>query len=220
MEQLKNKKIILEAITGSKAYGLDTPDSDTDYKGVHVASTKHLLSLNKVHNIKEVIDGHEPYDYSYYEVGKFVDLALKNNPTIMEILFLEEYIKLTEEGQMLVSVKESFLSQNVYNTYGKYALSQAHKLESHPDFTRYSKHARHCFRLLQQGREILEHGTLTVKVNNREELFEIGNLPSPQLLERFKKEYDRFMDIKTSLPLEPDYDKINNILLKIRYMNP
>ena len=37
--------ILFEAISGSKAYGLDTPASDTDIKGVFVAPREMFLSL-------------------------------------------------------------------------------------------------------------------------------------------------------------------------------
>lgn len=34
--------IVLECISGSKAYGLDTPASDTDIKGFYVAQKRFL----------------------------------------------------------------------------------------------------------------------------------------------------------------------------------
>ncbi len=39
IEDLRNRGlIILECISGSRAYGLDTPSSDTDIKGVFMLS--------------------------------------------------------------------------------------------------------------------------------------------------------------------------------------
>ena len=45
-EYLKeNDLIILECISGSKAYGLDTPSSDTDIKGVFLLPKKDFYGL-------------------------------------------------------------------------------------------------------------------------------------------------------------------------------
>lgn len=43
---MKPKNIILEGITGSKAYGLDHEGSDIDIKGIYVVPTEQALSLN------------------------------------------------------------------------------------------------------------------------------------------------------------------------------
>ena len=40
-----NGLILLECISGSRAYGLDTPTSDTDIKGVFLLPKEQYLSL-------------------------------------------------------------------------------------------------------------------------------------------------------------------------------
>lgn len=212
------EKIILKAVIGSKAYNLDTPESDTDVMGIFVVSTEKILG---VYNITDTVVHHNP-DETYHEVGKFVHLALKGNPTILELLFTDKYLTLTEEGKLLVANRKAFLSNVIYHSYAGYALSQAQRLAKRGyDFKRYSKHARHCFRVLLQGRELLEKGTLHVRLSDtqREELFKVGELPPDKILERFDKEFQKFKDIKSVLPDKPDYETINKVLLQIRMMN-
>ena len=216
-----DKKIILEAVVGSKAYGLDTPESDEDIMGIFVEPTNKILGLEP---IKETIVHHDP-DRSYHEVGKFMRLAIKANPTILELLFLPKYRILTKEGQLLIEHRKAFLSNAIFNSYGGYAISQAYKLNrrgnsfSSKTKNRYPKHARHCFRLLDQGRQLLETGTLNVRVRSRERLFEIGQLPPSQLVNLFEKEFSEFKKIKSILPDKPSYEELNEILLEIRRMN-
>lgn len=220
MSKNKPENIILEAVTGSFAYGLNTENSDEDIKGVFVAPTKDVLGLFPV---KETVDNVDP-DWSYHEVEKFINLAMKCNPTIIEMLFLDGYRILEKHGKMLVDNRHLFLSNIIYKSYGGYAISQARKLNARGDSfssdtkNRYSKHARHCFRLLWQGRELLETGSLTVRVTpeQREELFRIGELPVYELVEKFEKEFAEFDKIQSVLPDEPDKQAINNLLLKIR----
>lgn len=213
------RRIILEAVMGSKAYGLDTPESDEDLRSVYVAPTRQVLSLAKP---KDTIQKNDP-DVVIQEVEKFISLALANNPTILEMLFIPEYRVLTDEGQLLVNHRAAFLSQRVRKTFGGYAIAQVKRLERRGDGSfdadlrkRYPKHARHCFRLIQQGRELLETGRITVKVNNRDELFAVGELAPEALKERFEEEFARFDATPSALPDEPDFETANRLLLEIR----
>lgn len=222
-EGLSRKQIILEGITGSRTYGLDTESSDTDIKGIYVAPTQEILGL---YNVKETIDHINP-DWVYHEVGKFIQLAMKGNPTILELLFLDGYLQLSKTGKMLVDNRHLFLSNVVYKSYGGYALSQARKLNARGGTygsgrgNRYEKHTRHCFRLLFQGRELLETGTINVRVipEMREKLFAIGKMEPNEIIDRFEKEFAEFDKIKSVLPDKPNKEEINKLLLKIRKGN-
>ena len=116
------------------------------------------------------------------------------------------------------------LSNVIRHSYGGYAISQARKLNarrgsfSSQTKNRYAKHARHCFRLLWQGRQLLETGSLTVHVTTaqRDELFAIGELPPSQLLDRFEQEFRVFDDVTGVLPDKPDIETVDRVLLKIR----
>ena len=198
---------------------LATPESDTDIKGIFLYPTEKILSLQKG---KETFSKRDP-DIEHHEVEKFIKLAIKCNPTILEILFLDEYTKLTEEGKMLVKIRELFLSNKVFYSYGNYALDQAKKLYKRyaegNEHTRHEKHARHCFRLLFQGKELLETKSLTVRLKDPDIFFEISKMEVDDMMKIFASKYTEFKNIKTDLPENPDYDKINDVLVKIRRMN-
>lgn len=223
---MKPTNIILEGITGSKAYGIDHADSDTDIKGIYVAPTAQVLSLPRFCH-KETVDHTDP-DWVYHEIGKYISLALKANPTVTELLWLEGYTVETKFGRMLVDNRHLFLSTPaVKNAYTGYCYSQAHKLNARGGTygngrnQRFEKHTRHLLRLLYQGRELLETGKLTVRVTPemREELFAAGKLSPEKVLDHFSEEIVKFDGIKSVLPDGPDYEGINKILLKIRKGN-
>lgn len=221
---MKPDNIILEGVTGSKAYGLDTKDSDTDIKGIYLLPTVEVLSrgFNSEKNTKDHVDP----DWVYHEVQKFISLAVQCNPTILELLFLDDYTQLNEWGQLLIDNRSLFLSNRIYKSYGGYALSQARKLNARGGTygngrnKRYEKHTRHCFRLLYQGKELLETGTLHVRVTPemREELFAIGKQTPEEIIDRFEKEFLEFDKITSVLPEEKDvdYKAVDDLLLKIR----
>jgi len=189
-----------------------------DIKGVFVSPTREILSLTPS---VETIDQTKP-DKSYHEVQKFMRLALKANPSILELLWLEGYTKLTKAGRMLIDNRHLFLSKTIYHSYGGYAISQARKLNARQDSfsstakDRYAQHARHIFRLLQQGRGLLETGNITVRVQNRDELFEIGRMKPSQLVDPFEREFAEFDKIQTDLSDKPNIEAVSHFLIKIR----
>ena len=79
IHDIKNKGLLLfECISGSKACGLDTSQSDTDLKGVFYLPVEQFYGLHYIPQISN-----ETNDEVYYELGRFVELLLKNNPNIL-----------------------------------------------------------------------------------------------------------------------------------------
>lgn len=210
--------IILQGITGSTAYGLATEHSDIDRHGIFLAPNATLLGIL---TLRETVVTHDP-DSAYHELGKYVRLAAKANPTVLELMFLDSYEVLHPAAQILIDNRDMFLSKTIFKSYGGYALSQAKRLDRRGDSfsadtrKRTAKHARHLLRLIDQGTQLLTTGTLDVKVKNREELFAFGELPVDQIVTRFFEEFETFDAIKTDLPDTPDFERINRIVLEIR----
>lgn len=68
-------------ISESRAYGTDTPESDTDVKGVFVQPRDGFYGLERVEQINN-----ETNDIVFYVVGRFAELLAKNNPNLLEML--------------------------------------------------------------------------------------------------------------------------------------
>ncbi len=121
--ELKERNlIILECISGSKAYGLDLPTSDTDIKGVFILPQEQLYGLNYIPQVTD-----ETNDVIYYELGRFVELLLKNNPNILELLATPEAMILHKHPVMDRIRPEMFLSKKCKDTFGGYAFTQIRK---------------------------------------------------------------------------------------------
>ena len=214
----RDLSILLQGITGSTAYGLATPTSDIDRHGIFLAPTRAILGVVPV---QESVVTTDP-DVALHEVGKFVRLAMKANPTILELLWLESYEILNPAAQLLIDNRDAFLSKTIYKSYGGYAIHQARRLNARGDNyssdtkNRTAKHSRHCLRLIQQGSQLLKTGTMSIKVENRDDLFAFGELPVAEIVDRFEREFKAFEAIQTHLPDHPDVDRINRLLLEIR----
>lgn len=219
------RRILLQGIVGSTAYGLAREGSDVDRLGVFVAPTVHVAGLDW-HPDDETRVETKP-DTTHHEIGKYLRLALKCNPTITELLWLTpdlyEYVD-PYAGRRLINMRRAFLSERaVRDAYGGYARQQAHKLRERGDGSfssdtrkRTTKHARHLLRLLRQGRELLETAALTIKVPDPDDYFAFDDMDTDQMLQVYEREDELFMTAKSILPTKPDRIAIHNYLVYVR----
>ncbi len=123
---IKNLKaqtiLLLECISGSKAYGLDTAQSDTDVKGVFLLPKRSFYGLETVEQINN-----ETNDEVYYELKRYVELLLKNNPNLLELLSTPEDCILYKHPLMILLKPELFLSKLCCKTFAGYAQAQIKK---------------------------------------------------------------------------------------------
>lgn len=223
---MKEKTVLLYGTVGSTAYGLATPSSDVDKLGVFAESTSALLGLNPPAPTQVMT---EP-DITLHEALKYCKLALHANPTVMELLWLpnELYDVRTEYGDRLIALREAFLSATyVRNAYFGFASQQFKKLTARGDGTfgpdlkkRTAKHARHMYRLLQQGFELWSTGALTVEVSDPEDVrafgqrIENGDLTYARtVLRHYETKFDM---VDTVLPKAADEKIVEEWLLSVR----
>jgi predicted nucleotidyltransferase len=119
---------IFETVHGSRAYGLGTPTSDTDVKGIIVGPPRWYFGPSAAPEQIEL-----SADHVRYEVRKFFRLAAAANPTVLELLWTapEHHRTVTPEGARLLAARELFLSARVAETFGGYALSQLKRIRTH-----------------------------------------------------------------------------------------
>lgn len=211
--------VIYRVIVGSRAYGLDHAESDTDRRGIYLPPADVHWSMFGVPEQLENKDTEE----CYWELQKFLVLALKANPNILECLYSPLIETITPLAQELLGMREIFLSKLVYQTYNGYVMSQFKKLEQ--DIRARGelkwKHAMHLIRLLLSGVTLLREGFVPVRVEeHRDELLAIrrgemswGEVNARRL--RLHKEFDAAL-ATTKLPERPDYERANTFLLRAR----
>lgn len=132
-----NHKIILKIRGGSHLYGLNTDLSDEDYIGIFLNKKVETFGLETCDVIEENIisklengkNSKDAIDCKYYSLDKFCRLAMKCNPTILEILFANDdnIIYCDKYGKKLLDNKHLFISQNVKHSFLGYAISQKKK---------------------------------------------------------------------------------------------
>lgn len=123
IEDLKKRQLILlECISGSRAYGLNTPTSDTDIKGIFLLPKRDFYGLNYIKQVNNSTN-----DIVFYEFGRFMELLSVNNPNILELLSTPEDSVLFKSPLLNELKVEKILSKKCKYTFGKFALSQIKK---------------------------------------------------------------------------------------------
>lgn len=117
-QELKAKGLILfECISGSQAYGTNTPASDIDRKFVFcttldlvlVGDFPPQLFLNK--------------DHTGFEISRFLELLQVANPSVMEMLYQTddtiEYINPIFK-EFIIDRRQDFLTKKTYFSFAEY----------------------------------------------------------------------------------------------------
>ena len=213
--------VVYRCQVGSKAYGLATDNSDDDLRGIYLPPARFHWSLYQLPEQLDWIDGAN--DEVYWELGKFIRLALKANPNVLETLWTPLVLDANDVALQLRTIRQAFLSKHVYKTYSGYVLSQfrrmANAVKNHGKFK--PKHAMHLVRLLYSGIAALENGEILVDVStHREELLTIrsGELTFDDIRTKalaLEREFQDAFD-KTNLPEQPDYAQVNEFLIWAR----
>jgi uncharacterized protein len=211
--------VIYRCVVGSRAYGLDDEQSDFDRRGFFLPPADLHWSLYAVPEQLE----NEATQETYWEIEKFIRLALKVNPNVLECLYTPLIEQATDLARELLADREMFLSRLIYQTYNGYVLSQFKRLEQdlRTRGTIKWKHAMHLVRLLVSGITILREHVVPVRVSeHRDRLLAIkrGEISWDEVdswrLELHRQFDDAFR--MTTLPDQPDFAKANSFLLKAR----
>jgi predicted nucleotidyltransferase len=211
--------VIYRCVVGSRAYGLDEDGSDTDRRGIYLPPADLHWSLGGVPEQLEDKANEE----CYWEIQKFLTLALKANPNVLECLYTPLVETATPLARELLDIRAIFLSRLIYQTYNGYVMSQFRRLEQ--DIRTSGaikwKHAMHLVRLLLSGIMVLREGFVPVRVaEHRHQLLAIrrGEL-SWEEIDAWRLSLHKQFDAAfatTALPEEPDYKRGNAFLLKAR----
>lgn len=231
----ENKTQILRCLVGSHAHGLANAESDLDFRGVYVIPTQEILSLGFNYKGSHWVEG-EKEDQTAWEIGHFLHLAMKCNPTILECFKAPIYgvgglgeVKINSTDSVYFGDKLQKLfpyvwnPQDAYNAFVGYGLNQRKKFLDDKD-GRWRKYAVAYLRTLHNLYWLLRQEDFTLQVNDldfKQILLDIkdGKVKDTQKGGIIDLANDLTHKAKEILPLckhESDLTKVNEFLLRIR----
>ena len=238
-----------ETIMGSVAYGVSDDMSDLDVYGFcippkeivfpHLSGEifgfgrqKKRFDQYQQHHILDLSlrggKGQE-IDISIYNIVKYFQLCMENNPNMIDSLFVpvRSILHITEVGNMVRDKRKIFLHKGSWHKFKGYAYSSLHKmsnknpvgkrLELVDKFGYDVKFAYHVIRLINEVEQILVEGDLDITRNR-------GQLKSIRRGEWQEKDIRKWFEekecslekvyVESKLQHSPDEEQIKTLLLE------
>lgn len=234
-------------MTGSVAYGVSSDTSDVDVYGFCIPPKDlvfpHLTGVIpgfgtqiqrfeqfQQHHIKDK-DAEKIYDLSIYNIIKFFQLVLENNPNMIDSLFTHQSCVLfsTKIADHVRDNRKIFLHKGCWHKFKGYAYSQLHKMDiKEPDenSVRYEsvkkhgydvKFAYHVVRLLNEAEMILiEHDLDLMRNNEQLKSIRRGEWTMDQI-KKYAFDKEKSLEeayTKSTLRYGPDEESIKKLLLE------
>lgn len=138
----------LEVLMGSQAYGVASAISDMDIYGFSIPRKEmifpHLagqiqgfgrqiqrFEQYQQHHVEDK-DAKKEYDFSIYNIIKYFQLCMDNNPNMIDSLFVPRTCILftTKIGEMVRENRRLFLHKGAWHKFKSYGYSQLHKIKT------------------------------------------------------------------------------------------
>ncbi|MBX3187944.1 MAG: nucleotidyltransferase domain-containing protein [Labilithrix sp.] len=117
--------VVLDAVVGSRAWGLASETSDDDRRGVFALPLPWTLGL--VAPPEDLV--REDGSATYWAAQKAVRQALRADPNTLEMLFVPGASARDPIGQWILDARDAFVSVEIHGSFGRYALGQLRRLE-------------------------------------------------------------------------------------------
>ena len=121
-------EILYEYVRGSHLYHTNVETSDEDMGGIYIMPNESLIGLGLEYQ-NEIKD--DSNDKCIWELGRFLELALSSNPTVLEALFVPDDKVIYEHPVIkeLRTHRNEFITKKCFAPFGGYAVSQIKKAQ-------------------------------------------------------------------------------------------
>lgn len=236
------RKTILEAVVGSTVHGTAVKDGleDLDLMAVLIEDQKTFCGFNATDTwtarTKPMGVRSEAGDVDWvgYGLRKYLNLALKGNPSLLLLLFApESYVReITPEGHALRDLVPAIISKAAYTPFRGYMRQQHERLlglRGQRNVTRPelvdaygydTKYAAHVVRLGLQGAELLSTGRMSLPMRDDERALCVKVRTGGFTLAEVSTEIigaERRLDeayAQSTLPDRPDWQKVERWMLE------
>lgn len=127
-ENIRNEnRLLFEYVRGSHLYGLNNEDSDLDTGGLFICNPSDLTGLGLNYS-PQVADSRN--DTTWYELGKYFQMLLKSNATVLETLFIPEDKMILRPSPLLDELfanKDKLITKQCFKPFVAYSIEQIRK---------------------------------------------------------------------------------------------
>jgi hypothetical protein len=155
-------KVIVKMLFGSRVYGTNVPESDTDYKQIFLPSFEDLALFR----VKQIVsqsstsgkNTSEDVDIESIELGRFLNLCINGQTNAIDMLFTPEQflIESSQTWEKLIELRPKLLSSKIHAMVG-YCKNQASKYSIKGVRLNSAKAVLDCFETLPEDDRLENH---------------------------------------------------------------
>jgi len=214
-------KMLAKMLGGSTAYGLNTPESDLDYRGIYM-----FTDIAKIIGLDKNGEHHEDRtknDEVYYEFRHFLGLLRKTNSQVLELLFNKNWIEISDEFKLVIDSKfnlidcEKMIKSLQGYMYGERRLANGERtgqlgLARHTTLDKYGYSPKNMVQLLRLGycgKCLFEKGYFPVNIMKEDSEFGLELLDIKLHPEKYNVSELNLKVDKAELDLKSAYENRN-----------
>eukprot|EP01129_Flabellula_baltica_P001540 TRINITY_DN1149_c3_g1_i1.p1 TRINITY_DN1149_c3_g1~~TRINITY_DN1149_c3_g1_i1.p1 ORF type:complete len:247 (+),score=49.26 TRINITY_DN1149_c3_g1_i1:28-768(+) len=222
-----NGTILFSSVTGSKAYNLSGPESDTDYLGVYMFDTQTFLEIGHdlpTSPLNTLLTETEIEDFMLYEIQQYAKYLCEGNPFCVEAVFAKQFLYKNDIWDELYNIRSTLINKLSVEKFVSYSVNQLRKHLNKKHLP--GKRTYHIIRLLFEARRLANGSEPVVFFEEGEERTTLATIRADEVSdERLSEMVDELVnEIETILkenliPDEPDTAMINDWLVRNRIKN-
>ncbi len=230
--------LLFVTVSGAHLYGFDSPDSDWDLRGCHVAPLHDVVSLRPAPETFEIMDkaAVPEVDIVTHDIRKYFQLLLKHNGYVLEQVFSPLVAFETPEFEELRAICRTLICRKHRHHFFHFGVDQWKLVGASSQPT--VKGLLYTYRPLLAGIHLMRTGMVESNLRRLNEVFgiaAIGDLIarkvaghekmgiSPVELESHAGQFDRLCqeldaarDASPLPELAPDTGALNDLLVRVR----
>ena len=125
-------RLLSKTVHGSQLYGTNTPESDTDYKGIFVPDLRELFLQNAPRTLhydtgdKYRKNTKDDVDFELFSLGQFVNMAIAGETIVIDMIHTPDHLTLesSDVWQYIVQHRSEFYTTHMKSYLG-YVRKQA-----------------------------------------------------------------------------------------------
>jgi uncharacterized protein len=169
--------LLFAVVSGAHLYGFPSPDSDYDFRGIHILPVREIVGLYEPQETIEVsgdVDGIE-LDLVTHDVAKFFGLMLKRNGYVLEQLLSPLIVHTTPEHAELKAIVPQCITKHHAHHYLGFARTQWGLFEKESPHR--VKPLLYVYRVLLTGIHLMQTGKVECNLLTLNERFKLPYIP-------------------------------------------
>jgi uncharacterized protein len=169
--------LLFAVVSGAHLYGFPSPDSDYDFRGMHILPQRIIYGLevsDETLQATKEVEGYE-IDMMTHDARKYFQLLLKKSGDLLEQTYSPLIVTAQPEFEEVRDIMQRCITRHYYHHYSGFASRKWHDFEEASP--RRVKPLLYTYRVLLTGIHLMRTGLVEANLLHLNELFKLPYIP-------------------------------------------